>query len=64
MDRPKPSPSDGRSELGVRPPRIETQIHRRKKAKALSPLLAEWEMRRSGKSTDLKMPADRMRKTP
>ena len=25
------------------PPRLETQIHRRKKAKAFSPLLPEWD---------------------
>jgi hypothetical protein len=64
MGRSKRSPADPRPDQDARPPRIETQIHRRKKARALSPLLAEWDARRSGKSTDLKMPADRMRKTP
>jgi hypothetical protein len=40
-------------------PRLETQIHRRKKAKAFSPLLPEWEDHRSAPS-HLRMEASRM----
>ena len=45
-----------------RPARIETQIHRRKKAKALSPLTAEWDVRRPDIPPKLRMPSSRMRK--
>jgi len=64
MNRIPRSQSGKAASPDTRPRRIETQIHRRKKAKALSPLMAEWEVKQSGKSTDLKMPSDRMRKTP
>ncbi|MBM4120558.1 MAG: hypothetical protein ACKOBZ_00675 [Nitrospira sp.] len=64
MDRAQRSQPGNTSSPDARPRRIDTQIHRRKKAKALSPLTAEWEARRSVKSTDLKMPSDRMRKAP
>ena len=46
-----------------RPSRIETQIHRRKKAKALSPLTAEWDARRPDNPPKLRMPSNRMKKS-
>jgi hypothetical protein len=42
--------------------RIETQIHRRKKAKAVLPMEAEWN-EDSQSPPHLKMPADQMDKT-
>jgi hypothetical protein len=36
-------------------PRLETQIHRRKKAKAFSPLLPEWEGTDEDAPTHLRM---------
>lgn len=39
--------------------RIETQIHRRSKAKAVFPLEAEWQVG-ADYPLDLKMPADKM----
>jgi hypothetical protein len=47
-----------------RPRRIETQIHRRKKAKALSPLTSEWDVRHPDSPAKLRMPSNRMRKAP
>ncbi|HEV8540543.1 MAG TPA: hypothetical protein VGQ60_05215 [Nitrospiraceae bacterium] len=46
-----------------RKPRIETQIHRRKKAKAVLPLTAEWDADSGETSTGLRTPSDRMRKS-
>jgi len=45
---------------GGRPRRIETQIHRRKKAKAVGPLQAEWEAESGRRPDGLRMPEDRM----
>lgn len=42
--------------------RIETQIHRRKKAKAVFPLEVEWEVGSLGPPSSLRMPSDRMNK--
>ncbi len=42
------------------PARLETQIHRRKKAKASSPLLPEWEKTDSEPPVHLRMTSDRM----
>ncbi len=42
--------------------RIDTQIHRRKKVKAIPPLEAEWDSRSAQGPTGLRMPPDRMRK--
>jgi hypothetical protein len=42
-------------------PRIETQIHRRSKAKAVFPLEAEWQVG-AERPVNLKMPADKMDK--
>lgn len=43
------------------PKRIETQIHRRKKAKAVSPLTDEWENSQAGPPKGLKRPPQDMR---
>ncbi len=57
----KPQPSAPRSpEPAGR--RLDTQIHRRKKAKAIPPLEAEWEADSRLPPKNLKMPADRMPK--
>jgi len=44
-------------------PRIETQIHRRKKAKAFSALEPEWDEIDKVKPSHLRMPSDRMSPT-
>jgi hypothetical protein len=41
--------------------RIETQIHRRKKAKAIPPLEAEWDIESSSSPTHLRTPSENMR---
>jgi len=46
---------------GTSPKRIQTQIHRRKKAKAVSPLTNEWEGSQSGPPKGLKRPPQDMR---
>jgi hypothetical protein len=43
--------------------RIETQIHRRKKAKAVPPLEAEWDVQSGSPPSDLRMPSDKMKKS-
>lgn len=45
-------------------PRIETQIRRRKKAKAFSALESEWDQIDKVKPFHLRMPPDRMAPTP
>lgn len=45
-------------------PRIETQIHRRKKAKAFSALEPEWDLIDQVSPSHLRMPSDRMSPTP
>jgi hypothetical protein len=45
-------------------PRIETQIHRRKKAKAFSALEPEWDQTGEESPSHLRMPSDRMAPTP
>jgi hypothetical protein len=52
----------GKSEKGRQPSpvRLETQIHRRKKARALSPLESEWERTDEGIPSHLRMNADLM----
>ena len=42
------------------PPRITTQIHRRKKAEAFSTLEAEWDRTDRIPPSHLRMPSDRM----
>lgn len=49
------------SELPNPPKRIQTQIHRRKKAKAVSPLTDEWESSQAEPPKDLKRPPQDMR---
>lgn len=63
MGEQQPPRPDGMPAPGARPRRIETQIHRRKKAKALSPLTAEWDVRRPDIPAKLRMPSNRMRKS-
>ena len=43
------------------PKRIQTQIHRRKKAKAVSPLTNEWDNSQAGPPKGLKRPPQDMR---
>jgi hypothetical protein len=43
-------------------PRIETQIHRRRKAKALSALEAEWDSSQQSPPTQLRMTKSTQRK--
>ena len=50
--------SDGKS-----PQRIQTQIHRRKKAKAVYPLTNEWESSQAEPPKGLKRPPQDMRKS-
>ena len=45
-------------------PRIETQIHRRKKAKAFSALEPEWDQIDQMPPSNLRMPSGRMASTP
>ncbi len=45
-------------------PRIETQIHRRKKAKAFSALESEWDYIEQVPPSHLRMPSGRMAPTP
>jgi hypothetical protein len=45
-------------------PRIETQIHRRKKAKAFSALEPEWDQIDQVPPFHLRMPSDRMASAP
>jgi hypothetical protein len=45
-------------------PRIETQIHRRKKSKALSALEPEWDLIDQVPPSHLRMPSGRMSPTP
>ena len=40
--------------------RIDTQIHRRKKAKAVPPLQAEWDVTEETPPTKLRMPSENM----
>jgi hypothetical protein len=63
MDEQQESRSGGAPAPGGRPPRIETQIHRRKKARALSPLTDEWDVRRPDAPPKLRMPSSRMKKS-
>ena len=55
-DREKPSE-------GKAPHRIQTQIHRRKKAKAVAPLTNEWERSQSLPPKNLKRSSQDMRKS-
>lgn len=48
------------SQMSNQPKRINTQIHRRKKAKAVSPLTDEWESSQVGPPKGLKRPPQDM----
>ncbi len=65
MDQ-RPLPPDESHPSGEAPKRrrIETQIHRRKKAKAVPPLESEWDADAGAPPDRLRMPADRMDRTP
>lgn len=54
----KETPAEGKV-----PHRIETQIHRRKKAKAVAPLMNEWERARTMPPKNLKRPPQDMQKS-
>ena len=56
---PGQDPASGESQKR----RIETQIHRRKKVKAVLPLEAEWDARSNRPPVGLRMPSDKMNKT-
>ncbi len=58
-DQPPTSKAQGQES-----PRIETQIHRRKKAKAFSALESEWDSIDHVLPSHLRMPSDRMAPTP
>ena len=45
------------------PKRIWTQIHRRKKAPAVSPLTDEWEDNAPSPPPNLRMPSEKMKKS-
>jgi len=63
MSESERPPGGQASPPGGRKRRIETQIHRRKKAKAVPPLEAEWEVESNRRSSDLRMPSDKMKKS-
>lgn len=48
--------STPQSSPSKKPRRIETQIHRRRKAKALSPLESEWDIAEPAPPAQLRMP--------
>ena len=54
-------PDKEKQATGTSPTRIQTQIHRRKKAKAVSPLTDEWESEQAGPPKGLKRPPQDMR---
>jgi len=60
MSSTKPKTSAASPQMPVR---IETQIHRRKKAKAVPPLTAEWTVGSGRAPAELRTPSDRMRKS-
>ncbi len=53
----KPDRQPDRSSKPGQPKRIETQIHRRRKAKALSPLKTEWDEADGAPPAHLRMPS-------
>ena len=56
-EQPEPAPRARR----MKPRRIETQIPRRKKGRAVPPLQAEWEPGSDASSSGLRMPASNMK---
>lgn len=59
MNRAQPDKEKPAAETS--PKRINTQIHRRKKAKAVSPLMDEWESSQATPPKGLKRPPQDMR---
>lgn len=55
-------PDRGNTPKPPRKQRLETQIHRRKKVKAVLPLQAEWDSGSAHPPTELRMPPGRMKK--
>ena len=64
LDIMVPDLSPARDAQRQDPPRIETQIHRRKKAKAFSALESEWDQIDQVSPSHLRMPSSRMSPTP
>ncbi|MGH7167875.1 MAG: hypothetical protein ACREII_05025 [Nitrospiraceae bacterium] len=62
MSDSKQTPETERLLRGNPKRRIETQIHRRKKAKPVFPLEAEWDADSASPPTGLRMPSDKKRK--
>jgi len=58
-DAPQPIPDEAST---PRKPRIQTQIHRRKKAKAVLPMEDEWNSD-SSSPPDLRTPSSKMKKS-
>ena len=58
----KPSVDRQRGRAGDAMRRIETQIHRRKKAKAVPPMESEWEDAQQGQPSQLRTPPDKMKR--
>ncbi len=64
MNQAKRAPGQDPASGEKRKRRIETQIHRRKKAKAVFPLEAEWDVRSNRLPVGLRMPSDKMKNAP
>lgn len=64
MNEPKQAPGQASASGESQRRRIETQIHRRKKAKAVFPLEAEWDARSNRLPVGLRMPSDKMKNAP
>ena len=64
MDVTKRAPGQASASRENPKRRIETQIHRRKKVKAVFPLEAEWDARSNRLPVGLRMPSDKMKNTP
>lgn len=62
MSESKRTAETGRASGGSPKHRIETQIHRRKKAKAVFPLEVEWDADSASPPIGLRMPSDKMNK--
>ena len=62
-EEPRP-PGSGQPSQGSAKRRIETQIHRRKKAKKVFPLESEWDADAGSPPERLRMPAEKMGRPP
>jgi hypothetical protein len=63
MSEPGRPQNDQAAPPSGRKRRIETQIHRRKKVKAVPPLEAEWDLESNRPSSNLRMPSDKMKRS-